>query len=95
MKEVKITFPIWSHPMIDRGCYVYSEENNSIIAQCEQGETITLQCEKQQKIRIKMDGFLNEPKIIVIPEKSYIVTFGFLTTLLNLPPKLHINEKEQ
>ena len=93
MKKVKILFQKWSLPMVERNCYVLDETGN-IITECEQGETAVFECEKPKKIKVQMEGFLNKPKIEVEPGKMYEVSYGSVSTFFRLPPRLHIDEKE-
>ena len=93
MKKVKIIFPKWSLPMVERDCYVKDENNNTIVT-CNQGETIEFEVDESKKIIIEMEGFLNTPSIEVESGKTYEVSFGEISSMMGLPPKLHIKEKE-
>ena len=92
MNKVKIFFEKFNGPMLDRDCYVLDMEDN-VLCECEQGEYAVFECAKSKKIKVKMTGFFNKPKIEVEPGKSYYVGYGKITYLLNLPQRIYIEER--
>lgn len=72
-KDVMIRFPIWQGQLINNKCYVYSSEDDSVIAQARQGETVTFECNEAMEIYVVAKGFFGKPEAVVKPGDRYNV----------------------
>lgn len=71
--DVMIRFPVWKGQIVNNKCYVYNSQDDSIIAQARQGETVTFECDKPMDIYIVAKGFFGKPEATVKPGERYNV----------------------